>query len=111
MTYVRHHGVDVLDTALDLGDGADVPMNVRNTGGRNFWICVCCKRLLEQKVSDSHHSSDRTHADDPKDPVKIQSPGGDLFRVVLCIQISRNHVSFFLLDDIPFDLCHNPGFR
>ena len=30
MTHVRHHGVDALVIALDLGDGADVPTNVGN---------------------------------------------------------------------------------
>jgi len=86
-------------------------MNVGNTGGRNGWIRVCCKRLLEQKVSNGHHSSDRTHVKDLKDLVEVQSPGGDLFPVVLCMEILRNRALFFLLDDIPFDLCHNPGFR
>ena len=86
-------------------------MSFGNTRGRNGWICVCCKRLLEREVSNGHHSSDRTHVEDLKDLVKVQSPGDDLFTVVFCIQISRSHVSFFLLDDIPFDLRHNPGFR
>ena len=65
----------------------------------------------ERYVSTGVYRNDRTHVEDLKDLVEVQSPGDDLFTVVFCIQISRSHVSFFLLDDIPFDLCHNPGFR
>jgi len=98
-------------TARILGAFRYVPMNVGNTGGRNGWICVCCKHLLEQKVSNGHHLSDRTHVEELKDLVEVQSPGGDLFPVVLCMETLRKYVSFPPPDDILFNLYHNPEVR
>jgi hypothetical protein len=46
-----------------------------------------------------------------KDSVEIRLPGGDFFFVVLGVDMSRNHVSFTLLDDPPLDLCHSPEAR
>ena len=101
---VFHHVV--LDARND-----DVSVCDIMTDGRSAWICVYWKCLLGTGVSHEHYSGGRTHVQDLKDLVEIQSPGDDLFPVVFYMQMSRNHVSFFLLSDIPFDLCHNPGFR
>jgi len=48
------------------------------------------------------------HVEDLKDPDEIQLPGSDSSLVVLCVEVSRNCVSFSLLDDIPLDLRHSP---
>ena len=65
--------------------------------------------FLEREVSNGHDSSDRTHVKDLNNLVEVQFPGGDLFLVVLCMETSRNHISFSLLDDVPFDLPHSSG--
>jgi len=65
----------------------------------------------KQEVSDRHCSGDGTHVEDLKNLVQVQLPGGNLFLVVLYTETSRNHISISLLDNIPFDLCHNPGVR
>ena len=41
-----------------------------------------------------------------KDPDKVRLPGSDLCPVVLCLEVSNNHVSSALLDDLPLDLGH-----
>ena len=43
-----------------------------------------------------------------KDPDKVRPPGGNLFLVALCVEMSNNHVSSALLDDLPLDLPHGP---
>jgi len=65
----------------------------------------------EWKVSSGPNSSDRTHVKGLKNLVKVQLPGGDLFLVGLCMQMSRYPSSFSLLGDIPFDLRHSPGVK
>jgi len=65
----------------------------------------------KQEVSNGRYSSDRTHVEDLKYLVEVQLPGGDLFLVGFCMQMSRNPISFSLLGDIPFDLRYSPGVR
>ena len=43
-----------------------------------------------------------------KDPVEVQPPGGDLFLVVLCVEVSGNRISFALLGDPHLDLRNSP---
>ena len=65
----------------------------------------------KREVSNGYRSGNRTHVKDMKNLVQVQPPGGDLFLVVLYTETSRNRISISLLDDIPFDLSHNPGVR
>ena len=65
--------------------------------------------FVKQEVSNGHHSNDRTHVKHLNNLVEVQFPGGHFFLVVLCVETSRNHTSFSLLDDIPFDLPHSTG--
>ena len=44
-----------------------------------------------------------------KDPIEVRSPGGNFVPVVLCMEMSRNHISIVQLDNVPLDLCHSPG--
>ena len=67
--------------------------------------------FLERDVSKDHYSSDITHVKHLDDPVELQPPTGNLFLIAFCAKILRNQIPFFLLDDIPVDLRHNPGFR
>ena len=46
-----------------------------------------------------------------KDPVEIQPPGGDFLLVVLCVEMSRNYISFALFDDILLDLRYSSEIR
>ena len=65
----------------------------------------------KQEVSKGPYSGDKTHVEDLKHLVQVQPPGGDLFLVGLGMQVSRNPVSFSLLDDIPSDLRYGPGVK
>lgn len=60
-------------------------------------------------VSNDRYSSDRTHVKDLKNLVEVQSPGNDLSLVSPCMEVSRNFISVFLLDDILLDLRHSPS--
>ena len=53
--------------------------------------------------------SDGTHVEDMKNPVEVQSPGGNRLFVVLRIITSRNCVPFASPDDISLNLVHSPG--
>ena len=44
-----------------------------------------------------------------KNPVEAQPPAGDHFFIVLRVEVSRDHIPFALLDDVPPDLCHGPA--
>ena len=65
----------------------------------------------KQEVSKGPYSSDKTHVEDLKHLVQVQPPGSDLFLVGLGMQMSRNPMSFSLLDDIPSDLRYSPGVK
>ena len=43
-----------------------------------------------------------------KDPVEVQPPGGNRLFIAPRVKMSRNHISFTLLDDPPSDLRHHP---
>ena len=57
-------------------------------------------------VNNGRDTSDRTYIKDLKNLVEVQPPSDNLFPVALCMETLRDHVSFILLDDIPFDLRH-----
>ena len=77
------------------------------TAGSVSIASVFCK----QEVSNGRYSSDGTHVEDLKHLVQVQLPGGNLFLVGLGMQMSRNPISFSLLDDILLDLRYSPGVR
>ena len=51
------------------------------------------------------------HVKDMKDSVKVRPPGGNLFFVVLCVEVSGNYISFAPLDGLPLNLRHSPEVR
>ena len=65
----------------------------------------------KQEVSNGRYSGDGTHVKDLKNLVQIRPTGGNLFLVALCMQMSRNPITFSLLGNIPFDLRHSPRVR
>jgi len=58
----------------------------------------------KREVSNGHYSGVRTHVKFLKNIIEVQPLGGDLLLVGLCTEVSTNHVSFALFDDIPFYL-------
>jgi len=46
---------------------------------------------------------------DTKDPIEVQPPGGDRLFIILCVDKSRDHVPFTLLDDLPLNLHDGPA--
>ena len=66
-----------------------------------------------REVNNGRDTSDRTYIKDLKNLVEVQLPSGDLFLIALYMKTLRDHahVSFILLDDIPFDLRHSSGVR
>jgi len=65
----------------------------------------------KREVSNGHCPSDGAHVKDLKNLVQVQPPGGNLLLVGLCTEVSRNHVSFPLFDDIAFYLRHSSEVR
>ena len=74
-------------------------------------MCIYRKFSLEIHSQQWSRGNDGTHVEDMKDPDEVQPPRGDFLFVVLCVDVSGNHISFSLLDDIPLDLRHSPGAR
>lgn len=48
------------------------------------------------------------HIEDLENPSKVRSPGGNFFFVVLCMDMLGNHISFFLLGNLPLDILYSP---
>jgi hypothetical protein len=63
----------------------------------------------EREVSNGHHSSDRTHFKDLKNPFDVQLPGGDRRFISLPVEIFREHIPFTPLDEPPLNICHCPA--
>ena len=53
------------------------------------------------------HRSNLTHVEDLKDPIEVLPPSGNRILVVLCMEESRDSISFTSLDDITLNLGHN----
>ena len=51
----------------------------------------------------------RTHVEDMKDPIEVQSPGRDRLFIILRVEHPRQPVSFTPLFDVPLDLGHGPA--
>ena len=49
---------------------------------------------------DTH---DETYAENMKDPIEVQPPGGDRLFLILCVCTNRHYMPFPLLDDLPLD--------
>jgi len=74
----------------------------------NSRMCVYRQFGLEVQSQQSPDGNDGTHVEDLKNPVEVQLPGRDFLLVALCMEMSRNHVPFALLDDPPSDLRQGP---
>ena len=84
-------------------DFGDHDVSFRNSG-----ICIDRQFRLGIQSQQSPYDNDGTYVENLKDPVEVQPPCSNLVFIVLCVQMSRNHVSFALLDDLPLDLRHSP---
>ena len=51
------------------------------------------------------------HVEAMKDSVEVRPPGGNIFFVVLCVEVSGNSISFAPLDGLPLNLGHSPEVR
>ena len=71
-------------------------------------MCIDCKFGLQVPGQRRSCTNDGTYIKDVEDSDKIRLPSGDLFHVVLRVEISGNHVPSVLLDDLRLDLCHCP---
>jgi hypothetical protein len=85
-------------------------VGVRDTtiDGRGGCICAYHELPLDAEVNDCHYPSNRTHAKDLKNPIKVQPPGGDHLSVVLRVKASKYRTPFVPLDQFSLDICHRP---
>ena len=83
------------------------------------WVSVISRRVagavtiagsfLERKVSTSFHSSDRTHAEDLKNPVEVRFPGADLLFILPRVKVARDCAPLTPLVQLPLNLCYGPA--
>ena len=103
-TSVGNSDEGVRDVILDAGnDGVGVRDIMRNS--RNGCIYIYYKCSLVGGVNNGHHSSDRTHVKDLKNPVEVQPPGGDRRFILLRVEMPKDHVSFIPLHELLLNIC------
>ena len=86
--------------------GVFVPSVLMGVG--NACMCGYPKFNLEAENQQSSCRDDRTHVKDMNNPVEVRPPGGDCLFIVLRVILSRDHIPFPPLDDVPLDLVHSP---
>ena len=67
--------------------------------------------LWEREVSNTHHSSDRTHIKYPKHILKVRSPDRDRLFIFLRLEIPRDRIPFDPLCEFPLDIRYSPAIK
>ena len=91
---------------MNVGDhSASVGDHIVSVG--NSHVGVYCEFGLEIPSEQWSYGNDGTHVEYTKYPGEVQTPGSDLFLVILRMQMSGNRISLSLLDDVPLHLRHS----
>jgi hypothetical protein len=93
---------------MDVGNDVVGVRNVVADIG-NCYMRIDGKFSLKPGGQQRRRKSDETHIKNVKDPVEVQSPGGNHVFIVLRMEKTRNWVTVALFDDTPLDLRYGPA--
>ena len=97
------HNVGALRIMLEPGNNG--------VGFRNSDICIYCECGLGIRGQQSPYGNDRTYVEVSNHPFELRPPRRNLVFIAFRKEMSRKHISFAVLDDLPLDLRHSPEIR